>query len=154
MIYVGIDPGVAGAVAVIDGEQVWLHDTPVVKADKGHDYLTASMVALLRDEKVCVAALERGIAMPLQASSSTFKAGRGQGLWEGILAGLGIPFELVYPAAWKRAMGVTSNKGEARVLAQRLFPQAAPQLALVKHDGRAEALLLACWLRRRNGGEP
>lgn len=149
---IGIDPGLSGAVAAYMPEigwQVW--DTPVatVKGSR-RDYLTAEMRRILVSVPNPVAALERGIAMPRQSSSTTYTTGRGGGLWEGILAGLGIPYELVEPAKWKRAMGLTGqDKGGSRVLAQRLFPEIAEQFARVKDDGRAEACLIAEWRRRQ-----
>lgn len=155
MIYIGIDPGMNGAVASLlpDGHlAVW--DTPTVPVKKGNDYLVASMVQILQRARMVgdvAAVLEQGIAMPRQASTSTFKTGRGIGLWEGALAGLGIPYELVRPAQWKKAMGMPagSDKTASRSYAQRLFPASCDQFQRVKDDGRAEAALLAEWRRRQ-----
>lgn len=155
MIYIGIDPGMNGAVAAIHEGRVGVWDTPTVPVKKGHEYLVASMVQLLRDAVAsdwpAVAVLEQGIAMPRQASSSTYKAGRGVGLWEGALAGLGIPYELVRPAQWKKALGIPAgaDKAASRSYAQRLFPAQVEAFKRVKDDGRAEAVLLAEWRRRQ-----
>jgi len=70
------------------------------------------------------------------------------GMWLGILASIGMKHEIVRPAAWKRSMQVSKDKGQARVKATQLWPDMADKLKLVKHHGRAEALLLAEWLRR------
>lgn len=160
-VFVGIDPGLTGAVAILwpdaDPEVV---DTPTTRVGKGNDYLAASMANILASVKLAcmgragervAAALEQGIAMPKQSSSSTFKTGRGGGLWEGILAGLGIPYELVTPRRWKLALGmpIGADKSASRLYAQRLFPAVADRLARVKDDGRAEALLIAEWRRRQ-----
>jgi crossover junction endodeoxyribonuclease RuvC len=40
------------------------------------------------------------------------------------------------------------NKDASRAMAMRLWPGLREQLELKKHDGRAEALLLAEYLRR------
>lgn len=46
------------------------------------------------------------------------------------------------------------DKGASRVRAQQLFPNAAAQFAMVKDDGKAEAVLLAEYGRRtQNGGQ-
>ena len=61
-----------------------------------------------------------------------------------MLATAGFELVQVHPATWKKHFKLTSDKELSRALATRLFP-AAP-LHLKKHDGRAEALLLARWL--------
>lgn len=158
--YIGIDPGLSGAVAQIvwkpDFEGTRVDDIPVavVKATK-RDYLLAEMYKLFARPGQKVAIVERQIAMPRQASTSTFTTGRGQGIIEGLLTGLAIPYEMVDPAKWKKALGIPpgSDKGASRVMAMRLFPQLAGQLARVKDDGRADALLLAEYLRRIRTGQ-
>lgn len=156
MIYMGIDPGVEGAFALLlDDGQAIVFDTPVATVGGSRrDYLPAMMriqvLAEARGDAV-MAALERGIPMPNQSSRTTYLTGRGVGLWEGILTGLQIPYELVAPQRWKRALGlaVGADKGESRVLACRLFPALAQQLSRVRDHGRAEALLLAEWRHRQ-----
>jgi crossover junction endodeoxyribonuclease RuvC len=153
-VFIGIDPGLSGAIAFIDGEFVAVYDAPSVPVKKGNDYLVADMAKLITQaasQRSCFAILEAGIAMPNQSSSSTAKAARGGGLWEGMLAMAGVPYEMVRPSAWKKVMGVTADKGEARVMAQKLFPQVADKFSRVKDDGRAEALLIAEFARRKAG---
>lgn len=159
MTYIGIDPGLSGAIARLvwkpDFEGTRVDDIPVavVKASK-RDYLIQEIHALLRGPGLSYAIVERQIAMPRQASTSTFATGRGQGIIEGLLTGLSIPYEMVDSAKWKKAMGIPagSDKGASRVMAMRLFPHLADRLGRVKDDGRAEALLLAEYLRRIRGG--
>ncbi len=151
--FIGLDPGLSGAVAILDEDgTLSVFDAPAVDVRKGRDYIVAAMPALLRgcgaDTR---AALETGIAMPRQNAASTYKQGRGVGLWEGVLSALAIPYELVAPSRWKKELGLPagSSKGESRALAARLFPASADCFARVKDDGRAEAALLAEWSRRR-----
>lgn len=157
---IGIDPGLHGAIAVLwpDGH-LDVRDTPtaVVKKTK-REYLTGGMAAVVREVVAlspdATAVLERGIAMPRQSSSTTYTTGRGGGLWEGLLAGMGVGYELVEPRKWKRAMGLVTgaDKGASRVLAQRLFPKHAELFSRVKDDGRAEAALMAEFGRRNSAG--
>jgi hypothetical protein len=58
-----------------------------------------------------------------------------------VLQVLRLPVELITPAVWKRALGLSSQKLASLHKARLLFPGA--ELHLAKHDGRAEALLLA-----------
>lgn len=156
MIYLGIDPGLSGAVsAILPDGRLFVTDTPVAVVKKTRrDYLVGEMAAVLRglwdrNQNAC-AALERGIAMPRQSSSTTYTTGRGGGLWEGILAALGIPYELVDSRKWKKEMGLPpgADKGASRVLASRLFPESAQFFARAKDDGRAESALIAEYRRR------
>lgn len=153
--YIGIDPGLSGAVAIVDEDgALEVVDAPVVVVkNTRRDYLVANMAGLLLNHVVhgpVVAALEQGIPMPRQASNTTYLMGRGGGLWEGALSALGIPYDLVPPQKWKKALGIPpkSDKGASRMLAARLFPANADLFARVKDDGRAEAALIAEYRRR------
>lgn len=53
--------------------------------------------------------------------------------------------ELVQTSQWKQALGLNSDKEDARALALRLYPAAAEQPRRKSDHGRAEALLLAHW---------
>lgn len=172
MIHVGIDPGMHGAVAVIGDDYANVWDTPTVALERGREYAIGAMVDVLRefrdwpgrDEDGVHATLETGIIMPNkiegrpdwkgQSARTTAVQWRGVGLWEGILAGLGIPYELAHPSVWKRSMAVSGDKLLCIVTAQRLFPSASHLLYRARDDGRAEALLLAEYGRRRLAGVP
>ena len=155
MIYVGIDPGLTGAVAVIYGEGVVrLFDCPTLKVGKRNQPDVARMADLIRDVcfgSVVLVGIERVHSMPGQGVASVFTFGFGAGVWHGILAALHLPYELVTPQAWKKVMmdGMPKEKDASRQRAQALFPDA--ELHLVKHHGRADALLIAEYVRRTTG---
>lgn len=154
MRYIGIDPGLSGAVAVLSGAlglEFTLLDTPVAMVGKKREYVAVRMVELLRPyAENSVAALESVHSMPKQGVASAFNLGRGLGLWIGILAALGISCDMVPPQRWKGVMmdGMGKEKDAARLRAMQLFPAASDHLALKKHHGRAEALLIAEYRRR------
>jgi crossover junction endodeoxyribonuclease RuvC len=164
-LFVGIDPGFFGAVAVLTSEKklVKIVDTPITEVKKGkkhqHVYLPRTMAQVLIDianeGTVGMVGLELVGAMPGQGTHSMFVMGEGVGIWRGIIAALGLPLERVTPQAWKKEMlgkGSGFDKSASIVRAQMLFPQAAPMLTRKKDDGRAEALLLAEFVRRRFQG--
>ncbi len=127
-------------------------DTPVAMEGGKNRYLLGNMRAILAAEaKSKFAVIELAHAMPQQGGVSMFSFGEGYGLWKGLLSGLSIPYDVVSPAKWKRDMleGRGKGKGASRIHAQELFPELESELRLVKHDGRAEALLIAAWARRR-----
>ena len=41
MIFIGIDPGITGAVAIIDGGHIVFHDTPTIQTKKGRPYIVS-----------------------------------------------------------------------------------------------------------------
>ena len=132
-----------------------VYDTPtaVVEGEKTkRRYLFGSMAALLRPYigKDVLAVLENVHSMPKQGVASSFCFGEGKGVWEGILAAFEIPTELVSPQRWKKEIMADQGKEKsaARFKAMALFPSLADQLKLVKHDGRAEALLMAVYGQR------
>jgi crossover junction endodeoxyribonuclease RuvC len=98
----------------------------------------------LQPGEAVVAVIEKVGAMPGQGVSSVFSLGDSYGAARAVLATAGFELVQVHPATWKKYFKLTSDKELSRALATRLFP-AAP-LHLKKHDGRAEALLLARWL--------
>jgi crossover junction endodeoxyribonuclease RuvC len=103
------------------------------------------------DQGPLTVGLELVHAMPGQGVTSMFSMGRGVGIWEGILAGLRIPFDTVTPQAWKKLLlgkGAGDDKNASILRAQALIPGAAEYLSRAKDDGRAEAMLIAEYFRR------
>lgn len=150
MKYIGIDPGLTGAVAVLsdEGASVWdmatiLKGTGSVKYEVN---ATALHTFLTTVSATAVAALERVNSMPGQAASSTFSLGDSFGVARACLASIHIPTTYVTPQAWKKHFKLSSDKEEARALAVKLYP--AVELHLKKHVDRAEALLIATYLKQ------
>lgn len=143
MIYIGIDPGQTGAIAIIDGPHtVWVYDFD--------DGMALSFLKTIKVD--CKAVLEKVSSMPKQGVSSTFKFGTNFGQWIGRLEALGIPFDFVTPQKWKKAMFDSMAREDAKEMSRnralRLFPQMAEFLKRKKDHNRAEALLLAEYARR------
>jgi crossover junction endodeoxyribonuclease RuvC len=150
--YVGIDPDRHGAIAVLPDGIVL--DTPTLKVGKREEYSPAEMRMLLFPYvgPSTIAIVEKPQPLPAKMGGgiANFSRGEGKGTWIGLLAGLGIAYELVTPQRWKAAMlaDMGKDKDASRVRAMQLFPHLADLLALKKHHGRAEALLLAEYRRR------
>lgn len=157
MIFIGIDPGLDGALAVLaDSGETWLFDTPTltvagVKNRRDYDipqmknYL-AKMLAV--PSMNCRVAIESVHSMPEQGVASSFNFGKGFGIWLGLVVALRMPYDLITPQKWKKTMldGMGKEKDASRLRAQQLFPGA--DLSLKRHHGRADALLIAEFLRR------
>jgi crossover junction endodeoxyribonuclease RuvC len=156
----GTDPGLAGALFFLDpsrpslGEAV---DLPVHMLTRGgkkkRELDVAGLIGILTSRRLEHVFVEQVNAMPGQGVSSTFAFGKGYGIILGIIAAHNIPLTLVAPAVWKRTLGVPKAKDAARARGSQLMPQCAEQWRLKKHDGRAEACLLALYgVRQLNGG--
>ena len=99
-MYIGIDPGLSGAVGILaaDGALVALHDTPVLilSTSRGSrvEYALPGMAALLRPYTASGVQvfIEESQAMPGQGISSTWTTGYGFGVWLGILGALGLAY--------------------------------------------------------------
>jgi crossover junction endodeoxyribonuclease RuvC len=145
----GIDPGAGGALALLDGRKlvrVW--DMPTVTTDAGKRRIDASTLAttiVQQVGRVDLAIIEQVGPMPRDGSAGSFWFGKAAGIPEGVLAGLGIECRLVPPQTWKRRLDVPREKNAARARATTLFPGRGDEWPLVKHDGRAEAALIALW---------
>jgi len=145
--WIGIDPGKRGALALVtsDGEAQAI-DYP------GDVSQAADILRGWKAEyQIELAGLERVHSMPAQGVRSVFSFGENFGMWQGILAAFGIPYELASPQQWQRGVIVPSDgktpKERALTVARRLYPDI--DLHRKCDDGRADALLLAAYARRK-----
>jgi crossover junction endodeoxyribonuclease RuvC len=150
--FIGVDPGLSGAVAFLEPDSYTVVDIPTMAKGSGtvKNEIDAQGLYKLLNRGVKhppVAALERVNAMPGQGVASVFSLGDSFGACRSTLACASIPTTYVTPAEWKRHFKLTSNKEEARALAIKMFPNA--ELHLKKHIDRAEALLIAAYLRSK-----
>lgn len=155
---IGIDPGLTGAVALIDGDQyvaVW--DMPVVEKTHGkgkivNAYLLADILLEAKLDyidptgELAVAVVEQVSAMPGQGVTSMFGFGHSAGVIDGVLGALGIRHAKVLPRTWKRSAGLVGREKDAsRTKAIELYPEARHMLQRKKDCGRADAILIAQW---------
>jgi hypothetical protein len=150
--FIGIDPGASGAIAMIreDGRFVCVHDFP------GDE---ASLWQLLREEfiqPITLAVLEKVASMPKQGVSSTFKFGTNFGIWKMAMAAMGWRREEITPVRWRKILDSSvplhPSKEDLRQYSMRRWPDAMTWLSRKKDDGRAEALLIAEYARRKIRG--
>ena len=151
-IYVGIDPGSKGAIAVVAGDLVSIDDMPTLeflmnnttglKANQGDRYRVA---------------IEQVHPLPGQSCIASFTYGENFLLAKLLGLCYNIAPVMVSPQRWKKYYGLKKEPGETKTeykrksvdKARELFPQCAELLKYSK-DGRAEALLIANWLREQD----
>lgn len=148
--YIGIDPGVKGAVAriILPGWETDVWPMPETPAD---------LAVLLRGEKEWlemvvverVAAFGRKNQSERGGAMQTFGLGRSFGRIEGILATLGVRHVTVLPQAWQKAIGCQTggDKHVSKARAQEFFPGVHVTLQ------NADALLIARYCAEHYGFE-
>lgn len=157
MIVVGIDVGLTGALAAIDGRGgvIFLADLPIASHGKAKWVDGVKLYAILHRIQLLQADppklfVEHIHAMPDMGTVAANSKGMTLGSVLAIVGASRLPFQLVAPVKWKRAMGLLSpgSTDQAKKLAsleaaRKRFPTAP--LARQKDNGRAEALLLAAY---------
>lgn len=142
MIYMGIDPGKDGAMALIMDNSV----TIIPFDEQGYQI---ALENIRGSEARCC--LERVFGRQGWSANSTFAFGENFGFIRGLLQANGISYELVTPQKWKKVFGAT-DKNKAVTVCERLFPSVSllrTPMCKKAHDGMAEALLMAEYARRK-----
>jgi len=160
MRIVGIDLGLNGAIAFIDEDGGYrTFDMPCYAVRRGRKTqrkidkrgLFEILRNIKRDKIVCF--IEKQRPFPKQGVLSTFHLGEQQGLVEGILLALNIPYESIYPQQWQKEFSIIRSKNTkfaSYEKASSLFPGAKLKTERGRIlDGRADALLIAEYGRRR-----
>ena len=148
MIYIGIDPGKSGAMAVLYDD--W-GDNVVVRVIKFDSREYAQTLRDLPGQRV-KACLEHVGAMPGPGVTSMFNFGQNFGYIRGLLEAFRVPYELVRPQKWKKEFGITGDKNSSIDVCKRLFPGVdlrRTERCRKDDDGLAEALLMALYAKRR-----
>jgi hypothetical protein len=141
MTFFGFDPGVQGGIAVVFGsggvDAFKMPETPQELAQLVREHMTGPNWAYV----------ERVASSPQMGVVSAFTFGRGYGTILGVLAALEIPYDLVTPTVWQKAMGCLTrgDKHISKAKAAAMFPSIKVTNAL------ADALLLAEYCRRMRG---
>lgn len=153
-VYVGIDPGKEGGIAVLNRGQVtavslanltdrdiWEHICLAGKTEGAEPFAVLERVGGFI--RVKGAGVGTGPAM--------FNFGRGFGLLQMALIAANIPHEIVIPRTWQKAFGITPKKenetksqfkNRLKTVAQRLFPKEKVTLAT------CDAILISEFCRR------
>ena len=149
----GIDPGSKGAIACIDenNEVIFIEDLDSSRATYERFIMRHMGHALLHQN----VAVEEVYGRPGQSckANNTFMKLAGMAELMGWMITTD-SFITVLPSVWKKHFGLifpktlskTEKKHKSVELARELFPPVADTLLMSK-DGRAEALLIARWLK-------
>lgn len=149
-LVLGIDPGLTGAMALIDVTKpkpeivkVWDMPTHDIKGRRNIDIYQLALSIQNYYGQVRFAVIEDVHSMPRDGVVQAFSFGKANGIIIGIVAANMIPSYFVKPGVWKKLMGLTQDKDDSRRKASQLFPTNSNLWSRKMDDGRAEAVLLA-----------
>jgi crossover junction endodeoxyribonuclease RuvC len=167
MIYLGIDPGKTGGVAILkeDGT-LELHTIPVIGKEVDLKSLNEIIFNATREEHIVC--LEDVHAIPGTGAGSNFEFGRIKGLKEGMLVGMQATYVMLAPKTWqktmwagvplqKKAAGGNDTKATSLLAARRWFPKEtflATARSSKPHDGLVDSALMAMCLKLTYGKAP
>ena len=151
MKIIGIDPGLSGAIAVLENNKVLnIFDIPVMSEGKKNkrQLNSAFLVNLLKEninqEEEVAVVIEQVNAMPGQGVTSMFNFGQTFGALKGICAALELPIFLVRPSKWKKHFElINSSKDASRTKAIEMYPKLSNQLSKKKDVNKSDAILIA-----------
>tara|TARA_B100000700_G_C14601431_1_gene649262 strand:- start:70 stop:555 length:486 start_codon:yes stop_codon:yes gene_type:complete len=151
MRIIGIDPGLSGAIAILEDNKVKeVFDMPVMSDGKKNkrQLNSAQLVKILKDnikdDANTVMVVEQVNAMPGQGVTSMFNFGQTFGAIKGICAALGLPIFFVRPAKWKKYFElINSSKDASRTKAIEMYPNISDKLSKKKDVNKSDAILIA-----------
>jgi crossover junction endodeoxyribonuclease RuvC len=152
--FVGIDPGLTGAVVFIDrdaGLRSAVRTPVLTGTGQKTVYDLRGMTDLLRSVDISLVTLEQVTAMPHDGVTSAFRFGTGYGIWLGLISGLQLPLLQVKPQAWQKTALAGRPRGKAiKTSSVAAAQERWPTLPIrYKRDwGMADAVHIADYGRR------
>lgn len=152
--FIGIDPGGSGAIAIFTPatRHLEVRDMPTHQVTVGKTKRTRvdlhGLGALLYTwgPHARFATIEDVHSTPMDGPVGAFAFGEAFGAAKMAVAMAGVPYQLIKPQEWKAYFRLLNkDKDESRLRASQLLPEHAGNWNLKKHDGRAEAVLIALY---------
>jgi crossover junction endodeoxyribonuclease RuvC len=118
---------------------------PVAGDAKHHELNGAEICCWLREHRPDHAFIEFTSARPGQGVTGMFRFGVCYGALKMALAACNVPYTVVTPQKWKKALGIPAgaDKEASRQRALQLFPGESVNLCRKKDVARADAMLIA-----------
>ena len=151
MIIFGIDPGVSGAISILENKKVIeIFDMPtMIDGKKNKKQVNGSQITnIIKEEinkkKEIIVVVEHVNAMPGQGVTSMFNFGQSFGVLKGICAALSLPIYFVRPTKWKKHFNlIKTNKDASRTKVIQIYPEISGKISRKKDSNKADAILIA-----------
>ena len=140
MIIFGIDPGISGAISVLENKKVIkVFDMPTMidgkknKRQVNGAQATNIIKERLNDDKEIIVVVAHVNAMPGQGVTSMFNFGQSFGVIKGICSALSLPIYFVRPTKWKKHFNlIKTNKDASRTKVIQVYPEISSKLSRKK----------------------
>ena len=153
MIIFGVDPGMSGAISILENKKVIeVFDMPtMIDGKKNKRQVNGSQVTNIikeqlnnNKEKETIVVVEHVNAMPGQGVTSMFNFGQSFGVIKGICSALSLPIYFVRPTKWKKHFNlIKTNKDASRTKVIEVYPEISSKLSRKKDSNKADAILIA-----------
>ena len=153
MIIIGIDPGISGAISILENKKILeVYDTPtMIDGKKNKRQINSAQVTNIIKERQknnneVIVVVEQVNAMPGQGVTSMFNFGQSFGVIKGICSAMQLSIHFVRPAKWKKYFNLLKTEKEAsRSKAIEIFPYISTKLSRKKDSNKADAILIASY---------
>lgn len=159
MIWIGIDPGQKGALAIIGWDAALAEFDATARLEDGpliipfdQDRYIGTLLAVETSGVECVCCIEDVHSITGQGIASSFRFGVTYGWLLGMLDAIGIPYQPITPQKWKKEFGLNSDKANSIEVCKRLYPGVnllRTERSRKEDDNMAEALLLSTYAKRK-----
>ncbi len=151
MIIIGIDPGISGAISILENKKVIdIFEMPtMIDGKKNKKQVNGSQITnIIKEEinkkKEIIVVVEHVNAMPGQGVTSMFNFGQSFGVLKGICAALSLPIYFVRPTKWKKYFNlIKTNKDASRTKVIQIYPEISGKISRKKDSNKADAILIA-----------
>ena len=151
MIIFGIDPGVSGAISILENKKIVdIFDMPtMIDGKKNKKQVNGAQVTnIIKDQlnknNEVVVVVEHVNAMPGQGVTSMFNFGQSFGVIKGIVSALSLPIYFVRPTKWKKHFNlIKTNKDASRTKVIEIYPEISSRISRKKDSNKADAILIA-----------
>ena len=158
MKVIGIDPGLSGAIAILENNKVLeIFDIPVMSEGKKNkrQLNSAQLVNIIRENtkssEEIIVVVEQVNAMPGQGVTSMFNFGQTFGAIKGVCAALQLPIFFVRPSKWKKHFElIKASKDSSRTKTIEMYPHLSNQLSKKKDVNKSDAILIARYYSETN----
>ena len=155
MRIIGIDPGLSGAIAVLDDLKIFdMFDMPIMsEGKKNKNQLNSAQLVNIIKKHILTSGdtfviVEQVSAMPGQGVTSMFNFGQTFGAIKGICASLSLPIFYVRPAKWKKHFElINASKDASRTKVIEMYPSISDSLRKKKDVNKADAVLIARYFK-------
>ena len=153
MKIIGIDPGLNGAIVILENNKVLsVFDMPVMSEGKKNkrQLNSAQLVRIIKENTLANddinVVVEQVNAMPGQGVTSMFNFGQSFGVIKGICSAMQLPIHFVRPTKWKKYFNlINTSKDASRSRAIEIFPKVSDKLKRKKDSNKADAILIASY---------